>query len=77
MKPLDEAAKRAAEIMRLHKPQTMGELFAIARGKALAAGEVTPFLDVGGDCENGQAWAIVDAHYANLNNPIYRAEAGI
>ena len=54
--------KAAAAIMRERKPATMGGIFECAK----ADGK-----------DNGEAWDIVDAHYANLNNQDYRAAAGL
>lgn len=74
---MDEAMTEAARIMRDHKPKTIGDMFGIARGRAVnQENALGAFLDDDSD-ENGHAWSVVDAHCANLSNPEYCAAAGI
>jgi hypothetical protein len=65
------AQEEAALIMRVWRPATMGEIFEIAKGRAMENG---PELDPDGDL-NGHAWAVVDAHYSSLRDNGYRASA--
>lgn len=70
---MDSITKEAALIMRLYRPKTGGEIFSIAKGR-VDAGDAPRMM---GECVNEHAWAVVDAHYANLNNLEYRASAGL
>lgn len=54
--------REAATIMRDRRPETMGGIFECAK----ADGK-----------DDGEAWAIVDSHFANFQNQDYRAAAGL
>jgi cytochrome c551/c552 len=74
---MNDAVKEAAYIMRNHPIKTQGDIFDVAKARAVTndTGKGA-FLDPDGD-EVGHAWAVVDAHYANREEPGYRALAGL
>lgn len=73
---MDAKAELAADIMRRFKPRTLGDIFDIAKQIARTQPE-HPGVACTDDCENGKAWAVVDAHTGNINSNAYRVAAGL
>lgn len=71
---LTDAQMEAAFIMRELKPKTMSGIFDAAKARLLA-GFVKNLSD--GDCENGHAEIVINAHYQSLQNNTYRHIAGM
>jgi hypothetical protein len=74
---MNEAAQEAAFIMRTYSAKTQGEIFSIAKARAVTnENGKGAFLDPDGDAA-GHAWAVVDAHYDNREEPGYRVAAAL